>query len=135
MVTVAQGWAPRFRAVVLFKAVFALGAAALVGACSTPAVDSSCELSGALDEIGHIVSESGLVMDSVEVAVCADTWTYVVATISGSPSGPTSDPFLFRQDSDMVVLMAPETVCENVAGNPDGLPVVPEQLRTEVCPS
>ena len=123
------------RTAVIMKAVLVLGAAALVGACSAPAVDSSCELSGALDEIGHIVSESGLVMDSVDLAVCADSWTYLVATISGSPSGPTSDPFLFRRDADMLVLMAPETVCENVAGNPDGLPVVPEQLRAQVCPS
>ena len=135
MVTLAQGWAPRLRAAVILKAVLALGAAALVGACSAPAVDSSCELSGALDEIGHIVSESGLVMDSVEIAVCADSWTDVVATISGSPSGPTSDPFLFREDADMVVLVAPETACENVAGNPEGLPVVPEQLRAQVCVS
>ena len=133
--TLAQGWAPRLRAAVILKTVFAFGAAGLVGACSAPAVDSSCELSGPLDEIGHIVSESGLAMDSIDLAVCADSWTYVVATISGSPSGPTSDPFLFRQDADMVVLMAPETVCENVAGNPDGLPVVPEQLRAQVCPS
>lgn len=135
MVTLAKGWAPHLRTAVIMKAVLVLGAAALVGACSAPAVDSSCELSGALDEIGHIVSESGLVMDSVDLAVCADSWTYLVATVSGSPSGPTSDPFLFRRDADMVVLMAPETVCENVAGNPDGLPVVPEQLRAQVCPS
>ena len=135
MVTLAQGWAPRLRAAVILKAVLALGAAALVGACSAPAVDSSCELSGARDEIGHIVSESGRVLDAVEIAVGADSWTYVVATISGSPSGPTSDPFLFREDADMVVLVAPETACENVAGNPEGLPVVPEQLRAQVCVS
>jgi hypothetical protein len=31
--------------------------------------------------------------------------------------------------------VAPETACENVAGNPEGLPVVPEQLRAQVCDS
>ena len=110
-------------------------ASSMLTACAAPAVDTACDLTAARDEIEHIVSESGLGIGSVDVATCADSWTYVVATIDGPDSEPSSDRFLFRQDTDMLVLMAPESVCENQAGNPEGLPVVPEALRAQVCES
>ena len=110
-------------------------ASSMLTACGAPAVDTACDLTDARHEIEHIVSESGLGIDSVDVATCADSWTYVVATINGPGSEPSSDRFLFREDTDMLVLMAPESVCENQAGNPEGLPVVPEALRAQVCES
>ena len=110
-------------------------ASSMLSACGAPAVDTACDLTDARHEIEHIVSESGLGIDSVDVATCADSWTYVVATINGPGSEPSSDRFLFREDTDMLVLMAPESVCENQIGNPEGLPVVPEALRAQVCES
>jgi len=110
-------------------------ASSMLTACGAPAVDTACDLTDARHEIEHIVSESGLGIDSVDVATCADSWTYVVATINGPGSEPSSDRFLFREDTDMLVLMAPESVCENQIGNPEGLPVVPEALRAQVCES
>ena len=110
-------------------------ASSMLTACAAPAVDTACDLTAARDEIEHIVSESGLGIGSVDVATCADSWTYVVATINGPDSEPSSDRFLFREDTDMLVLMAPESVCENQIGNPEGLPVVPEALRAQVCES
>lgn len=135
MVTLADKQAPRLTPALVLTAALALGAAAMLTACSAPAVDNACDISGTRTEMDHIISESGLVVASVDLAVCADSWTYVVATINGPGSEPSSDRFLFRQDTDMLVLMAPESVCENQAGNADGLPVVPDQLRAQVCDS
>lgn len=135
MVTLSDRKPRRAAAGAVIAGAILLLAPSILTACAAPAVDTACDLTDARHEIEHIVSESGLGIDSVDVATCADSWTYVVATINGPGSEPSSDRFLFRQDTDMLVLMAPESVCENQIGNPEGLPVVPEALRAQVCDS
>lgn len=135
MVTLSDRKPRRAAAGAVIAGAILLLAPSILTACAAPAVDTACDLTDARHEIEHIVSESGLGIGSVDVATCADSWTYVVATINGPGSEPSSDRFLFRQDTDMLVLMAPESVCENQIGNPEGLPVVPEALRAQVCDS
>ena len=135
MVTLSDRKPRRVAAGAVIAGAILLLAPSILTACAAPAVDTACDLTDARHEIEHIVSESGLGIDSVDVATCADSWTYVVATINGPGSEPSSDRFLFREDTDMLVLMAPESVCENQIGNPEGLPVVPEALRAQVCES
>lgn len=105
--------------------------AALLTACSGSSVDATCDVEGVTDEVGHMVQESSMTMDSLDDLQCSGDWAFARTTVSGGADGSTSATFLFERTEAGWILKAPELVC----GNDAEVATIPADLVDAACAS
>lgn len=105
-----------------------------ITACSTESASGGCDDVGVEHEIDHMVSESGMRIESLDEIQCAGNWAYARATVVGGGAGSSTDDYLFQRDSGMWILRDPMSACGSVTStDPPPDAIVPDELFTRVC--